>query len=247
MTEPAKYLFDRQFDGGERQKEVHASLEKELQTQFDCQLEHERGQAFDDGRKEGRDSALQSLDANISATLDKVLGLASDSTQIINEKCASIRSDALHVAVTAADKLASSLLGKDPAKALENLFGECIELVSDAPHIAIRVNDEMAEHIQTRVNEMALQKGFAGEILVVPDPEIAPGDGQLDWADGGASRSYDEIRQQIDAAVNRYLEVHDSDRVASQSQARRDEMKAAEAPADADSDTEGTLEFGETA
>ncbi len=247
MTEPAKYLFDRQFDGSDRRKEAHASLEKEMQTQFDCQLERVRGQAFDDGRKEGRDSALQSLDANISATLDKVLSLSSDSTKIINEKCASIRSDALHVAVTAADKLASSLLGKDPAKALETLFDECIELVSEAPHIAIRVNDDMAERIQARVNEIALQKGFAGEILVVPDPEIAPGDGQLDWADGGASRSYEEIRQQIEAAVNRYLEVQANDPAASQAQAQRDELNAVDAQTDPDSDTVGTLEFGETA
>jgi len=247
MTEPAKYLFDRQFDETERHEGVQASLERQLQTQFDCRLENERGQAFDDGRKEGQNSALESLEAKISTSLDKVLGLASNSSQTIDEKCDSIRSETLRVAMAAVDKLASSLLGKDPAKALEKLFAECIELVSEAPHIAIRVNDELAEHIQTRVNEIAQQKGFAGEILVVPDPEIAPGDGQLDWADGGASRSYDDIRQQIDDAVNRYLKTHDNGRVAGLAQAQFSEPDPVKAPSDAEPATLDTLELGETA
>ena len=97
------------------------------------------------------------------------------------------------------------------------------------------------------MNEIARQKGFAGEILVIPDPEIAPGDGQLDWADGGASRSYDNIHLQISKAINRYLEIHIDGPGALPIVDDCNGLDAIEPPPHTDSGTAEALELGETA
>jgi len=207
MTAPAKFLFDRRFNDpveGISEKDV---LEQELRSQYESQLRHMRERSFDEGRKEGQEEALNSLNAKISTALDKVIETISRSTRKTEELYASIRADALRIALIAADKLASGLLDQQPTAALEKLIDECIELASEAPHIAIRVNDALAELIRNRVDEAARHKGFAGKIIVIPDPELAIGDGQLDWADGGATRSHDDVRKRIDEAVCRYLEA----------------------------------------
>lgn len=207
MTAPAKFLFDRRFNDpveGISEKDL---FEQELRSQYESQLQHMREQSLEEGRKAGQEEALESLNAKISKALDKVIETVSSSTRKTEELCASIRADALRVALTAADKLASGLLDQEPAAALEKLFDDCIDLASEAPHIAIRVNDALAEQIRNRVDETARHKGFAGKIIVISDPEVAIGDGQLDWADGGATRSYEDIRKRIDDVVCQYLEA----------------------------------------
>lgn len=207
MAQPAKFLFDRRFDDLVPEIDEEVSLEQKLRAQFEDQLLQAREMALQEGRKEGEEAALKSLDAQTLQTLDKIFESATASAHEIDETCGSIRADALRLAVIAADKLASGLLGRDPTAILEKLFDECFELVCEAPHVAIRVNDAIAEKIQSSVRDAAKTKGFEGEILVIPDPDIALGDGKLEWADGGASRSYQEIQDQIDQSVAHFLDL----------------------------------------
>ena len=47
--------------------------------------------------------------------------------------------------------------------------------------------------------------GFGGRLVVMGDPEIAPGDCRLEWVDGGVVRDRAAIAAEIDERIAAYL------------------------------------------
>ncbi len=111
----------------------------------------------------------------------------------------------MRIGLAAARKLAASLTAREPVAEVEALLRECLGWAGEAPHLVVRVHDEAAESLRDKVDALAAEKGFRGRVMVLPDPEVAPGDGRIDWADGGAVRQQGRIDEQIAAAVDRYL------------------------------------------
>ena len=69
------------------------------------------------------------------------------------------------------------------------------------PHLVLRVNDGLVEPVQTRVQAMARERGYEGRLVVMGDPDIAPGDGRIEWADGGVVRDQARIEAAVDQAL----------------------------------------------
>ena len=49
--------------------------------------------------------------------------------------------------------------------------------------------------------------GLASRLVVLAEPEIAPGDCRIEWADGGIRRESAATEQAIEEAVARYLDA----------------------------------------
>ena len=47
------------------------------------------------------------------------------------------------------------------------------------------------------VKRLARERGFEGRLVVLGEPDLAPGDARMEWADGGVVRD----RARIEAAV----------------------------------------------
>ena len=56
-----------------------------------------------------------------------------------------------------------------------------------------------------KLDEIARARGFEGRLVVLAEPEIAPGDCRIEWADGGVVRDARRDRAAIGDAVGRYL------------------------------------------
>ena len=52
----------------------------------------------------------------------------------------------------------------------------------------LRVNDALFDALQRRLAAIAQANGYAGKIVLLADDALAPGDGRIEWADGGAER-----------------------------------------------------------
>ena len=71
--------------------------------------------------------------------------------------------------------------------------------------MVIRVNDSLHEFARDRINEIAQHRGFEGRLVVLAEPEIAPGDCRIEWADGGLTRDKTATDNLITEQVSRYL------------------------------------------
>jgi flagellar assembly protein FliH len=88
--------------------------------------------------------------------------------------------------------------------AVESAVQECFTEARTAPHIAVRVHDSLVEDVKTHLGKLAADRGFAGKLVILGEPEIAPGDVRLEWADGGVVRE----RAAIDQAVEKTIHDH---------------------------------------
>lgn len=198
MAETAKFLFDRNLEAPAAAAET---IERELRQEFERELamvrqeEYERGQA----------DALESLEAKIDEAVGQLLDRSAQILSGLEKECSIIRCEAVKVALAASERLAGELIHREPVKLLESLFSQCLEHLNDAPHIAIRVHDAFAERLQKKVTATAEQRGFAGKIIVLGDPETQTGDCRIEWADGGISRDFEDLRASVTEIVRRYL------------------------------------------
>jgi flagellar assembly protein FliH len=69
------------------------------------------------------------------------------------------------------------------------------------PHLVVRVNQALVEAVEARVQRIARERGYEGRLVVIGEPEIAPSDGRIEWADGGVVREQARIEAAVDGAL----------------------------------------------
>lgn len=206
MAEPAKFLFERNFDTSVAVQEAErASAEAERQARFEQELEAARREAQAQGFGEGRQAAAETVEARLAEALEALLERTQHASNHISGECDGIRAQAITLARTMAETLAGELVRREPVAELEALFSECLAQVTHAPHLAVRVNDGLLEPVEERLQARARERGFEGQLVVLGDPEMAIGDGRIEWADGGIARDMGEVMRSIDSVVGRYV------------------------------------------
>ena len=118
---------------------------------------------------------------------------------------ARLEAEAVEVAVAVGRKLATELVTREPMTELAALATECFKQLVATPHVVIRVNDSLHEFARNRINEIAQHRGFEGRLVVLAEPDIAPGDCRIEWADGGLNRDKAAIDNVIAELVSRYI------------------------------------------
>jgi flagellar assembly protein FliH len=77
--------------------------------------------------------------------------------------------------------------------------------IRSAPHVAIRLPDALIDGASTHLMKLAEERGYAGRLVLLPEPGLGPDDCRIEWADGGVVRDRAEIESRIAEAVARYL------------------------------------------
>ena len=95
----------------------------------------------------------------------------------------------------------STAASERPQAALENALRECLAHARQAPHLVMRVNEGAVETAEALVRRLAQETGFAGRLVVLGEPDIAPGDGRIEWAEGGFVIERERLGQLVDQAV----------------------------------------------
>lgn len=208
VTRPAaRYLFDEVFaiDTAPKKKEEEPPAPTFDQAALDAAAAAAREEGRREGIAEGRRQAeleteervAQSAAALVKATGELAASRASQEKRDAEE--------AVTIGLAAARKLCSALIAREPMAEIEALIRDALGWAADAPHLVARVDPETAEILRERIDALASQTGFQGRVVVLPDPEVGPGDGRIDWADGGAVRDGKKIEAGITEAVERFL------------------------------------------
>lgn len=186
---PNKFLFQRDFrnpDGPAKNAEaVQAAEERGLQR----------------GRAEGRKQAQAEADTQLANAVKRLADTAVSLLAGADAHHARLEEEAVAFGTTLGRKLAGAALANQPLEAIAAAARSSFQHLRGVPHLAVRVNEALVEPVDGLIKRLARERGYEGRLVVMGEPGIAPGDGRIEWADGGIIRE----QKQIEEAVTRAL------------------------------------------
>ena len=197
MAANAKYMFDEDFATGA--KPTITVIEAERRSADAEAQAHRKG--FAAGQAQAQGDANQRIATALNLIGDGVARL--DRALVDIE--ARLESEAVHVAVAVAGKLAPELIAREPFAEVQALATECFRQLVTTPHIVVRIGADIYEPAKEKLEEIARARGFEGRLLVTADDTMAAGDCRIEWADGGVTRDRAATLSAIDDVVGRYV------------------------------------------
>src|SRR5262249_61544409 len=102
-------------------------------------------------------------------------------------------------------KLVPALIAREPLAEISALASECFRHLVASPHVVVRVSDTLHASARERLDEIIRRLGLENRLVGLGEPEIAPGDCRIEWADGGICRDSAPVTAAIDPAGPPYL------------------------------------------
>ena len=215
MAALRKFTFDRTFEsplqrGLVEDEIVDLAPEVPLElpstpTFSEEDLTTARDEAFAQGREAGIKEMSESLEREMRDTLVAVENALRE--LMWSQSAIETRSseDAVKVALTAIRRLFPMLVQREPLAEIENLVGQAMNLVQGDAILNIYVNDRLLDPVAERIRPLAVAAGFQDRIKMYPLATLAPGDGRVEWGNGGISRNAAAIEKTIEDMITRSL------------------------------------------
>ncbi len=208
MAEAIKFTFNEMFEDSNAAGEAGSPQKLVRKTRWtDEEIEELKTEARAEGSADAMASVeARTLDAN-SAALAQIATAASTALNELTSAKSEIQADAAELAFSVARKLADALLDAQPAKEIEAVIHECLKHLNREPRLVVRINETLVDAIQTSMQQAAAERGMAEKMMVVGDPAIALGDCEIEWSDGGVTRSRQDLEDSAAEIINRYIET----------------------------------------
>jgi flagellar assembly protein FliH len=163
--------------------------------------------AYEAGVAEGRRAA----EAERAERETAALAAIARSIGAFEDAVAAIRADALAQArmlgLEVARALVPAALADRPLADLEELLRLCVERLQDEPRLEVHTATELVEPCRERLEAIAATAEYRGDIIVHGDDAMGLGDVRLRWAEGGAERRLEVLREEALEVVARWLPV----------------------------------------
>lgn len=198
---PAKFTFDVDMSA---RREKSSVMPDEKLAQL---LEAARQEGHSEGLVAGTKSAEAEAQRNFQTAAQRLAQQATQMLAAMDKTHNEALAQAAKIGQTIGKKLAGHIVTRFPEAELEALIAESMRSLEDAPHLVIRCHPDLADSIKAIADEHVTTSGFSGRLLVMGEPEIALGDGRLEWADGGLVRDSAAIAEKIDTAVTAWLDA----------------------------------------
>lgn len=184
-----KFLFDtNNFD-----KEKPSAV-----TYTEEQMALARTQSFAQGKAEGVQEARAQQEEAIAAALQEIGARAGKLAADEDRREIEASISAVRLAMRVAHKLLPQFAQKYALGEIERVILESIEVRRDEPRVAVTVPSQHLEALKGRIDALALEKGFAGKVILIGDDHLSPSDCRVEWADGGAERLYERLFSQVE-------------------------------------------------
>jgi len=187
-----KFMFDtNDFD---KQPEP----EPEVVSYSEEQLALAKSQSHAQGRAEGMTEAQAAQEKRLADLVDNLIGMIE--TLIAAEERREVENmmQATKLALRVTHKLLPQFAQKSALEEIERVIVETLDVRKDEPRIAVTVPTQHLDALKARVDDLALQRGFAGKLILIADDAMGPSDCRVEWADGGAERLYERLFAQIE-------------------------------------------------
>jgi flagellar assembly protein FliH len=194
-TAPVKFSFD--LDLGRRQERNSIVTETAMASLV--------ANAREEGRKIGLAEAAQDSARRLAAAAEALAGHAASMNAALDDRTRQTLAEAVDLAATVGRKLASHLLAQLPTGEIEALIAECLASLEDVPHLVIRCAPELADAVREVATARMEISGFSGRLVVMGDPDQKPGDGRIEWVDGGLVRNRAALEVEIETRIAAFL------------------------------------------
>lgn len=192
------FLFDTDF--GRPRGPSAADAEAAARTEAErAALE---AAAYARGLQDGRAEAALQEQARLADALTRV-GLAA--AGLLNQSDArdgEREAQALAFANALARRIAGEALDARPLAAVEEAARSALRHLRGVPHLVLRVNEALVDDAETLMKRLSREHGFEGRLVVLGEPDMAPGDVRLEWADGGVVRERARIEAALESALS---------------------------------------------
>lgn len=175
MATASKFMFATDFRGGDAAKNAVSQAD----------LAAARAEGVLQGRAEGRQQVLIELEASTNALAASLTGAIEVLISEMDQRTLTIENAAIEAAVAIGRKAAGEAISANRLAAIETAARDGLIQARGAPHLAIRVCETMVEQVDKLMARLTREAGFAGKIVILGEPDISPGDGRIEWADGG--------------------------------------------------------------
>lgn len=183
------FTFDAAFDGGA--SEAAAKAEARFREELEMARTAARAEGFDEGYQRGYQQAKQELETAILATLQSLAGQIGAVANELPRLKQELIAESASLVLPMAEAIAGLEIQKRPYESLDRHVQHVFEEHASEPRLVIRVADAVLDAVKARVETLADAYGFQGRLIFLAEPSLMPGDGLIEWPDGGI-----EIRQQ---------------------------------------------------
>lgn len=190
----SSFLFDNDFAPGGRPDRIPYAEHEKL-------LAEARSEGFNSGLTQGRAEA----DGNLIATFARL----SDALERLLRSQNKMQDAAKEIAINLSLSIAQRLVfneQKTPLEALRQGIEDIFPDISPTPNLVVRVHTDLVVSAEKRFGEFLESRGYAGRLIILGDLDIALGDGQIEWADGGLVIEHDRIMKAAEEAVSVWLQ-----------------------------------------
>nr|WP_321460686.1 FliH/SctL family protein [uncultured Cohaesibacter sp.] len=203
MSQAARYLFDLDF-AAPPEPEVEELIEEIPPEPMITVAEHERllaqakAQAFAEGEKkanENREQLASEQNVALQQQLIEEISMVYAEVGLLMQR---LERDASQLAFAFASRFAERLVAQEPKGEIMALLNQILAPLRKTPHISIRLNDAVADDIKTAVDQQMSELGFTGNLTILPDPVVMPGDCEVEWVDGGIGRNLRTAIRQVE-------------------------------------------------
>ncbi len=209
-----KFMFDRSFDIGgdnpteavvEESPEVEAEPEVVVPTFSEEELEAAKQEAFNKGKEEALSESATAIENQIVETT-KSISEKLDSL-IIGQLTANkdIFSDAIKVSHAVTKKAFPMTTTEQGSTEIENVIRQVLVQVLEEPRVEVHVHPTIQSLLQERVEKVSADTHYDGRLYITADENVAEGDCEIKWSNGGAERNLDDLISQADAIIEANL------------------------------------------
>ncbi len=161
--------------------------------------------AKEDGYVQGHTAALEEAETAREHYTADALNLISTAlgelTEHQDKANADLGQTAMRMVYAIIEKVVPQHAQDSAIESVEALVREVLPLVYEEPKLTVRTHTMIAEDVQKHLNEICKKSNFNGEMSVVPDYELQPGDCRVEWSGGGADRNEDRLWKEIRTIV----------------------------------------------
>ncbi|PCJ68543.1 MAG: hypothetical protein COA62_15455 [Rhodobiaceae bacterium] len=211
MAEAVKFTFDEMFDDRAKASGAQAVAHIKKTRWTEEEIEVLKADAHAAGAAEATSAVETQATQQNAAAWEKIAASATTALANLTEVENNNRADAAKLSLEVAKKLSDALIALQPEVEINAVIHECLTHLSHEPHLVIRVAETLAQQVGESIQQAAKERGMTDKLMIVGDAELKLGDCQIEWSDGGVTRSWDELEKRASEIVGRYIETLSSD------------------------------------
>ena len=203
MNTGKKFLFETTFDADAELHSRGGANRGALYREED--LAAAREEALAQGRTAGFRDAEASIENRAAQTLAHIREQLAVADRSLAATLDGVKRDAVEVARTVMGKALPGLVRREGFGEIEALVSDCLENALSEPRIVVRVHDSVLDALKARIDSLAERSGYDGKIVLMVDDALGQDDCRVEWADGGAERNVEQLWNEIEGAIQRFL------------------------------------------